>query len=50
MEDTRKNVNEYLIIEEFNKLHFQYGEIPSVIIDFVDYLTGTNGLFIKVLT
>lgn len=38
------------MLDEFNKLQYVHGEIPSLIVDFVDYITGTKGLFVKALS
>ena len=50
MEETQKQVNEHLTLDEFSKLQFHQGEIPDFMIDFIDYLTGTKGFFIRCLT
>ena len=49
MEDVQKRVNEYVGLEEFGKINFQL-DVPTIIIDFIDYITGTKGFYIKVLT
>jgi hypothetical protein len=50
MEDIQKRVNEYLVIDEFNKLQFYQGDVPALVIDFIDYITGTSGLYVQTLT
>ena len=50
MEDAQKKVNEYLLHEEFSKLQFPNGDTPALILDFVDFITGTKGLYQKALT
>ena len=49
MEDTQKRTNEYLVLDEFNKLQFTNGEAPSLMIDFIDYISGTKGIYVKAL-
>ena len=36
------------MFDEFKSLQFQQN-LPSCIVDFVDYLTGTQGIFQKLL-
>jgi hypothetical protein len=50
MEDIQKKTNEYMNFEDFNRLQFVNGDVAFLIIDLVDYLTGTKDLFKKVLT
>jgi hypothetical protein len=50
MEEAQKRINEFIILDEFNKLPFNYPEIPCFIIDFIDYITGAKGFFAKILT
>jgi hypothetical protein len=53
MEDCQKKQNEYLTIDEFNKLHFggPTGEMPVFIMDLIVTLTGVAREFLgKVLT
>jgi hypothetical protein len=52
MEDIQKKQNEYVTIDEFNKLHFgQGGELPILVLDFVSTLTGVaREYLIRVLT
>ena len=38
-----------MVIEDFNKLQFHSGEIPDFMIDFIDYITGTKGFYLKCL-
>lgn len=50
MEDIQKKQNEYMTFEDFNRLQFINGDVAFLIIDFIDYITGTKDLFVKVLT
>lgn len=50
MEDIQKKHNEYLVLDDFNKLPFTQGDMPNLILDLIDYMTGAKGLFHKVLT
>lgn len=53
MEDCQKKQNEYVTIDEFNKLHFRgpAGEMPVLVMDLIVTLTGVGKEFLgKVLT
>lgn len=53
MEDCQKKQNEYVTIDEFNKLHFggPTGEFPVLVMDLIVTLTGVGREFLtKVLT
>ncbi len=50
MEDIQKKQNEYMNFEDFNRLQFINNDVAFLLIDFVDYMTGTKDFYVKVLT
>jgi hypothetical protein len=50
MEESQKKINFFILVEEFNKLQFHYTDTPAVIIDFIDYISGIKGYYMKALT
>ena len=49
MEETQKSINEFIKFEEYQTFQFGGNDLTRFIFDLADYLTGTQGIFKKLV-